>query len=152
TCSWTRCAGGFTPGRASASTCSTCPRRCGLHRNRSIRTTHRTTGPGSPASGRAEDLLELVRSRDLQLIVAAVLRLLVLTPPHKGRRMPEAVALHVVVLPFAHAIDPQRLPREVLPRAPPALSAGHPRRAAPLGIGPVGPLAPRMPVERVRAQ
>ena len=42
--SWsTRCAGGFTPGRACASICSTCRRSCGRRRSRSIRTMNRRT-------------------------------------------------------------------------------------------------------------
>ena len=59
---------------------------------------------------RAEDLLELVRGRDLELIVAAVGRRLVRAPALKDRGVAEAIALHVVVLHLAHALDPQRLP------------------------------------------
>jgi len=45
----------------------------------------------------AEDALELVGGRDLQLIVAAVVRTLVGAPAHEVRGVPEARALHVVV-------------------------------------------------------
>ena len=41
--------------------------------------------------------------------------------------MTEAVALHVIVFHFAHALDAQRLPRQVLAGTPAALPAGHPR-------------------------
>src|SRR4249920_1555553 len=77
-------------------------------------------------SGSAEDLLELVRSRDLELLVGAVGRRLVGPPSHKDRRVPEARALHVVVLHLAHALDSQRFPRKILARTPSALTAGHP--------------------------
>src|SRR5262249_731212 len=150
TSSSTRCADAFTPGRASASTSSTCPRRCVRRRKRSIPTQRRTTGRTLPVRGRrAEDLLELVRSRDLELIVPADGGLVVRTPPLEHRGVAEAVALHVVVLHFAHAFDAQRLPRQILPRTPPALPARHAgrhHRGAALG-----PLAPRMPGDRVRA-
>ena len=42
--------------------------------------------------------------------------------------MAETIALQVVVLHLAHALDPQRLPRQVFARAPAALCARHPRR------------------------
>ena len=81
--------------------------------------------------GRAEDLLELVRRRDLELIVAAVARRLVGPPAQKDRRVAEAIALQVVVLHLADALDAQRLPRQILARAPAALPARHARRLAP---------------------
>ena len=43
--------------------------------------------------------------------------------------MAEAIALHVVVLHLAHALDPQRLPRQILAGAPAALAAGHAARS-----------------------
>ena len=99
-------------------------------RRRSIRTTHADdwSGVSDCRRGRAEDLLELVRRRDLELIVAAVARRLVRPPALEDRRVAEAVALHVVVLDLAHALDPQRLPRQILARAPAALPARHARR------------------------
>ena len=48
TCSSMRCAAAFTPGRGSASICSTCRRRSGPHRRRSIL----TPVPISPPSGK----------------------------------------------------------------------------------------------------
>ncbi len=74
---------------------------------------------------RPEDLLELVRSRDLELIVPAVLRPLVRPPSQKDRRVPEPIPLQVVVFHLAHALDAHRLPRQILPGAPAALTAGH---------------------------
>src|SRR5262245_29867991 len=76
-----------------------------------------------PAAGRVEDLRELVRSGDLQLIVPAVGWLFVRTPALKGGRMPEPVALEMVVLHLADALDPQRLPRQILAGAPTAVAA-----------------------------
>ena len=72
--------------------------------------------------------LELVGRRDFELIVAAVLRPLVGPPAQEDRRVAEAIALHVVVLHLADALDPQRLPRQVLAGAPAALRAGHAAR------------------------
>ena len=62
--------------------------------------------------------------------------------------MAEAIALQVVVLHLADALDAQRLPRQILAGAPAALRAGH---AVDLGRR-LGPLAPRMALERVHAQ
>src|SRR6478735_6712632 len=76
----------------------------------------------------AEDLLQLERRRHLQLVVAAVLRRLVVAPAHEGRRVPEAVALQVVVLHLADPLRPQRLPAQVLAAAPARLGAGHAAR------------------------
>src|SRR5262245_821146 len=102
----------------------------------------------SGASG-AENALELERSRDLELIVAAVLGRLVRTPALKRRGVAESIALHVVVLHFAHALDAQRLPRQILARAPAALPAGHSLHRAGIELG---PFAPRVTLERVLAQ
>src|SRR5262245_59229107 len=62
--------------------------------------------------------------------------------------MTEAIALHVIVFHFAHALDPQRLPRQILAGAPAALAAGH---AARFGRG-ARPLAPGMVAHRILAQ
>ena len=102
----------------------------------------------SDAWPRAEDLLELVRSRDLELIVGAVVRRLVGAPALETAAWRNAVALHVVVLHFADALDAQRLPRQILARAPAALAARHARRRR---LARCRPLAPGMIVERVSA-
>src|SRR5688572_14644964 len=104
---WMRCEGAFAPGRACGSTFSTCQRRSGRHRSRSIQMkTCRATGLALRIpTGRAEDLRKLVRSRDLELIVAARARWFVRAPALKDRGMPKAAALHVVVLDLTHALD-----------------------------------------------
>src|SRR5688572_6004714 len=84
------CVDGRRRGRACASICSTFPTSC---------------------ARRPEHLLELVRGRDLELIVATLLWRLVGTPPQEHRGMAEAVALQMVVLHFADAFDAKRLPR-----------------------------------------
>src|SRR6185369_6266083 len=99
-------------------------------------------------SGR-ENLLELIGAGGLELVVAARRRRPVRAPAQKSGRVPEAVALQVIVFHLAHALDAQRLPRQVLARAPPALPAGHALRSA---LGGLRPPAPRMPLERVLAQ
>src|SRR5688572_14090341 len=91
----------LTPGRASASISNTSRRHCVRLRGRSIRTTHRRDG----IARRAEHLLELVRGRNLELIVRAVCWTFVRTPSLKNSRMAKSIPLHVVVLHFAHALD-----------------------------------------------
>src|SRR5262249_15273347 len=96
---------------ASASTFSTFPRISGPQPNPSIPTMPQTSGAASTviASG-PEDLRELVRSRDLELIVAALAGRFVRAPPLKRRGVPEAAALHMIVLDFADPLDAKRLP------------------------------------------
>ena len=77
TCSSMRCADASGPGRGSASISSTSPTSS---RPRSGRRSIRTSTDGC-----TEDLLELVGSRDLELIVAAVARLLVRPPAQEDR-------------------------------------------------------------------
>src|SRR5471032_1001232 len=101
--------------------------------------TRRTSGAASAiAASRAEDLLELVRRGDLELVVTAVLGPLVETPALENRRVTEARTLHVVVLDLAHALDPQRLPRQIFTGAPAAPAARHARRVTER-LGPVAP-------------
>src|SRR6185295_12457997 len=95
-----------------------------------------------------ENLGELGRRRDLELVVAAVRRPLVGTPAREDGGVPEPIALEVVVLDLAHALDAQRLPGEILARAPPALAAGHADRA----LDRFGPVPPGMRAERALAQ
>src|SRR5258708_31238951 len=78
----------------------------------------------------AEDLLQFVRGDHLELIVAAIFGLFVGPPPQKRCGVPEAIALQVVVLDLADPLDAERLPRQILSRAPPALAARHPRHIA----------------------
>src|SRR4051812_30168547 len=90
-----------------------------------------------PAS-RAKHLLELVRGRDLELVVAAVDRPLVGTPSREDGRVPKSRALHVIVFHLAYAFDAKRFPRQIFPRAPAALAARHARRL-PINLGPFLP-------------
>src|SRR6185369_4182007 len=69
---------------------------------------------------------------------------LVGAPAQEGRGMAKAVALKVIVFHLAYTLDAQRLPRQVLARAPAALAAGHALRPA---LGRLGPFAPRMSFE-----
>src|SRR5437660_6196579 len=117
TCWSTPCEAVITRGRASASTCSTCRSRCGPLRSRSIPTSPRRIGAASTAAARrAEHFLELVRRRDLELVVAAVARRLVRAPTQEDRRVAKPGSLHVVVLDLADALDAKRLPRKILAR------------------------------------
>ena len=78
TCSSIACAAASPPGRASASTWSTCPQalrpRAGAARSRRRRPNDWGATSAGRAAPAAEDLRELVRRRDLELIVAAVAR------------------------------------------------------------------------------
>src|SRR5439155_26941014 len=99
-------------------------------------------GEAPPASGPSrpgrEDFSELVGGRHLELIVTAVVRLLVRPPAQKSRRVTEALPLQMVVLDLAHPLDAERLPREILSRAPAAPRPGH-AGAAGLRLGPGSP-------------
>src|SRR6185369_17397557 len=74
--------------------------------------------------------------------------LLVGTPAQKDRCVTEPVALQVVVLHFADALDAQRFPRKILAAAPAALRTGHPLRA----LVSLRPVSPRMAGHRVAAK
>src|SRR5258708_33959354 len=99
------------------------------------------------AAGRREDRAELGRRSDLELVVAAIRGPPVGAPTQEGRRVAEAVALQVVVLDLADALDPQGLPRQVLAGAPSALRARHPRRS----VASHRPIAPRTNGTRIPA-
>ena len=62
--------------------------------------------------------------------------------------MTKTVALQVVVLHLAHALDPHRLPRQILPGAPSTLPAGHPGE---LGGG-ASPFPPRVLCQSIRSK
>src|SRR5207237_5582692 len=101
---------------------------------------------------RPEDTLELVGGRDLELVVAAVLRALVRTPAEELGGVAEPRPLHVVVRDLAGPLGAQRLPAQILAAIPATGRAGKP---LPLGARFLlghGPVAPRMALERVRAQ
>src|SRR5262249_24280566 len=144
--SWSmRCAGGRRPGPVCASISNMYRRRCARGRNGSIRITVRGPVLGRPE---AENLGELGGRSDLELIVPAIRRPLVGPPALEDAGVTEAVALQMIVFDLTDALDAQRLPRQVLARAPAALSARHARGA----IGQRRPVAPRMRVERVGTQ
>ena len=101
----------------------------------------------SALRARPEDLAELERRRLLELVVAAVGRLLVGAPALERRAVAEAVALEVVVGDLGDSFHAKRLPRQVLAPIPARRRAGQPLPGGLRGLGPLGPFAPRMPVQ-----
>src|SRR5688500_5252017 len=147
------------PRLARSSACSNCRRsrsvtaramRPGLRITASRRASRRV--PSRRASSllraRRKNLGQFVSRRDFELVVAALPRRLVRAPAHEHGGMPETIALHVVVLHFANALGPQRLPRQVLAAAPATLPARH----AVAIIAGGGPVAPGMVGQGVLAQ
>src|SRR5438105_2370256 len=102
--------------------------------------------PSLLGSRAPEDPRELVRGRFLELIVAAVAGLFVGPPALERRRVPEPVALEVIVRNLCHAFEPQRLPGQVLAPVPTRGRAGEPLPGGIRGAEgrPVGPLLPGM--------
>src|SRR5262245_15507939 len=149
TCWSTRCGAAIAPGRECGSICSTSRRNCVPARSPWIPTPSLMTGASGLSPPRAEDALQLISLRDLELVVPAVLGFLVRTPPQEHSAVSEPIALHVVVLHPAHTFDSERLPREILAGAPPALTAWHARHVCAVTHGPV---APRMSVEGISPQ
>src|SRR5439155_26729607 len=99
----------------------------------------------------AEDALQLVGRRDVELIVAAVLRPLVGTPADELCGVAEAAPLHVVVRDLAHAFGAEWHPAQILAAIPAAARAGQPLPLGlRLGLG-LRPVAPGMIRERVTA-
>src|SRR5207249_11957458 len=114
-----------------------------------------TAGPGPGPCGRGveaprarkkrglgslgKDVGQLVWRGDVELIVAAVVRCLVRAPAQEHRGVAEAVALQVIVLDLADALDPERLPGQILLRAPAAPHARHPAEGGGVHLGPVAP-------------
>src|SRR6185295_3054301 len=124
-------------------------RRSGqARRAKGLRQARRPPAAASRPCG-PENLLQRVRRRDLELIVAAVLRRLVETPAQEVRRVAEAIALQVVVLHLADTLDAQRLPRQVLVAGPAADAARHASRFVRVLIG---PLTPGVTLERALPQ
>ena len=80
---------------------------------------HARAGRSEPP--RLKNLRQLVRRRDFELVVAALARSACPGASAGSGGVAEAVALQVVVLHLADALDAQRLPRQVLARAPAAL-------------------------------
>src|SRR5207245_9087770 len=71
---------------------------------------------GAAGSGR-EDAFQLVRLRDLELVVATFLRRLVRPPAQERGGAAQAIALQVVVLHLTDALRSPRLPRHLPARA-----------------------------------
>src|SRR5207237_6387911 len=101
---------------------------------------------------RAENSLQLVGRRDLQLIVTTVLRAFVGAPANKLCGVPKAGSLQVIVRHLADALGPHRLPAQVLAAIPAARRTGQ---AQPLGVClrlSLSPAAPGVAVERALAE
>src|SRR5205085_3435196 len=95
---------------------------------------------------------QLGRRDDLELRVGAVAGVLVVAPAPETRVVAEPSAEQTLVLHFADALDAERLPRHVLVRVPAVQAAGQPLPARRRLVDRLGPVAPRVPVERVLAQ
>src|SRR5688572_11115580 len=109
----------------------------------------RAPARSGPARSGREYPVQLVGRRDLELVVAAVPRLLVRPPPQEDGGVAEAVALQMVVLHLADALDAQGFPGEVLAGAPAALRAGHALERTALRVR---PFPPRMVVKGILAE
>src|SRR5512145_1431363 len=138
------CAGGRRRGPGCGSTCSTCR----WHSGRRKSFWNRHSKRSAVGAARPENLLELVRRRNLELVVSAFVCRLVGPPPQKRRGVPEPVALQMVVLHLADALDAERLPRQILAGAPAAVATRHTLSAS----FRLGPFAPWMCLQRVRPQ
>src|SRR5450759_2056654 len=111
-----------------------------------------TTPASSAARLPPEDLRELERRRRLELIVATGFGAPVGAPADEAGRVPEPVALEVIVGDLGDPLHAQRLPREVLAAIP---ARRCPRHPSPIGgLGQLGgrPVAPRVAIERAVAQ
>src|SRR4051794_1067663 len=113
--------------------------------------TARHTASTDAGASDTEDFAQLDRDGRVELCVRARLGVAVGAPAREPRGVPEAIALQVLVSDLGDELDAQRLPREVLPRVPPAQRARAPLPArARIGVG-LRPLAPRVIVERAVA-
>src|SRR5438477_117768 len=96
---------------------------------------------------RPEDLPQLGGRGLLELIIPALPRRLVRPPALERRRVPEAIALQMVVRHLADALDAQGLPAQVLAAVPARARSRHA-----LVARPVRPFAPGMVLRRALAQ
>src|SRR5690349_2251840 len=103
------------------------------------------------ASG-AEDLLELEGGGLLELVVAAIGRLLVGTPALERGPVAEPIALEVVARHLGDPLEAERLPRQVLAPVPARRRAGEPLTGFLGRLRPLCPLAPWVTLERVLPQ
>src|ERR1700752_1412760 len=96
----------------------------------------------------AEDLFDLVRCDDFELLVGAVGGFFVGAPAAELGGVTKTIALHVFVSYLRDQLRPQRFPRQILPRTPPALRARNSPSAIHLTHG---PRFPRMLFQSVLA-
>src|SRR4051812_23057799 len=108
----------------------------------------RSSGLGLSA-GR-EDLRQLLRRHNLELLVGAILRFLVCAPATELRSVTETIALHVIVGDLEHELGTHRLPRQILAAAPATLTTRHPMRRV-VVLRKIRPIAPRVILQRVLA-
>src|SRR5436190_2887129 len=97
----------------------------------------------------AEDALELVGGRHLELIVTAIVWPLVRPPAQELRGVAEARALHVIVRDLTDSLGSQRLPAQVFAAVPPARRAGSPLPGRARVVLRLGPVAPWMAFARI---
>src|SRR4051794_16891689 len=95
------------------------------------------------------DIVQRVGQRLLELLIRARLGGAVVAPSHEVGQVPEAGALHVLVLDLEHPLGTQRHEREVLRCVPPADVSGQPLALVRLGVG---PLLPRVVVAVAQQQ
>ena len=108
-----------------------------------------TTDDLRRVAGLGQQLVEADWAGHLELLVAAPLRRAVGPPAHELHAVAEAAALELAERDLDDALDAERHERQVLVDVPAAESARHALLAVGLHLGPV---LPRMVVERVRGE
>src|SRR4051812_43675392 len=97
-----------------------------------------------PPPASAEDRLELIRGRGLELVVPTIRRRLVRAPALERRPVAEAVALEMVVRHLGHPLGAERLPGQVLAAVPARRRSGE-SLAGRIRLTSGGPLRPFLP-------
>src|SRR5689334_5385009 len=100
----------------------------------------------------AEDLRQLERRGLLELVVAAVRRLLVRAPAQERGPVAEAITLEMVIGDLGHTLQAERLPRQVLAAVPAGRRPGEPLPGFLGCLRPLGPLRPRVTLQGVLPQ
>src|SRR5207248_11443161 len=107
---------------------------------------------GERPSRAAEDVAELSGRDRVELRIGAGSRVAIAAEPSEARVVAETTIDEALVGDLGDELDAQRLPRQVLLRVPPRRPARHARRVGlALGSHEVGPVLPRMVVERMVA-
>src|ERR1051325_4446105 len=112
-------------------------------------------GPGemtfnhSTLTSTSENRLQFFRRDHFELIVGAIPRLLIGAPSAKLRCVTKSVALHMIIRNFDDQLRTQRLPGQILTRAPAALAPGHAKIG--LSVRLLRPIFPWMMGERIFA-